>query len=91
MTPVNSARNDHEPGTDTCFKLASWDQIERSRPPRGILAFLSTTLLSTCGILEADQFAMNTPQLLQRFYSFNTLSAELSRCLDDLIQSDEEQ
>ena len=33
---------------------------------------------------------MNTPQLLQRFYSFNTLSAELSRCLDDLIQSDEE-
>ena len=33
---------------------------------------------------------MNTPQLLQHLYSFNTFSPEFSRCLDNLIESDEE-
>ena len=33
---------------------------------------------------------MTTPQTLQRLYSFNTFSPEFSRCLDNLIQSDEE-
>ena len=33
---------------------------------------------------------MTTPQTLQRLYSFNTFSSEFSRCLDNLIQSDEQ-
>ena len=33
---------------------------------------------------------MTTPQILQLLYSFNTFSPEFSRCLDRLIQSDEE-
>ena len=34
---------------------------------------------------------MTTPQLLQYLYSLNTFSPEFPRCLDSLIQSDEEE
>ena len=33
---------------------------------------------------------MATPQILKLLYSFNTFSPEFSRCLDRLIQSDED-
>ena len=45
---------------------------------------------ATRGIPEADPLMMATPQILKLLYSFNTFSSEFSRCLDHLIQSDEE-
>ena len=44
----------------------------------------------TSGILEVDPLTMTTSEILQHLYSFNTFSSEFSRCLDRLIQSDEE-
>ena len=62
-----------------------------SRLPRVCISSFSLRALSYLRIPEADPLTMATPQILRLLYSFNTFSPEFSRCLDRLIQSDEEE